>query len=161
MRLAMRGLTTVVLGLAVIGCGQHADRSREGLAAAVAQEYFSKLQARDDLAGWQLLHPSVQAQWRTYEAYEAAVTAADLSGLTVHVLRGLVCDDGSVCTVCLDIPNGHDAVPSFMRATDNTLLDGVVLFDRAERDNCGNALVGVIFGRFPWDPVGVAIAPHE
>jgi hypothetical protein len=127
--MVIRGLVAVAL-LVMAGCGQPPDNpDRRQQAVALAQRYLGALVGGEPDRGWSLLHDSAQAEWGSQEAYVRTAEEADWSGFGFAVIEALYCDDGVICPVALDLPNGEASVPDAFRSPDGRNSIGISFRD--------------------------------
>lgn len=153
-RLLRVGTASLMLGVALIGCVDEGSPELEARAAEYARDYFAALTQEPD-HGWDLLSSSTRAAWGDIESYRTTAEAADWATFEVQVVRGLVCHDGTTCSVCLEVE--PDTIPDFLLASPR-LEDGIALADGL---GCGNATIGVYLAREPGDGSGLMVMPKQ
>jgi len=82
--------------------------------------------------------------------------AADWSGFQAEAVEALYCDDGIICPVALDVRNGEESVPDFLRAPEQRASTGV--YFRTADGIPGNAEIVVVLPGLLRGPGGVTLA---
>lgn len=143
----MKALALLAGFMMVAGCTQPPDNpDRRQQAVELADRYLQALVGAEADRGWSLLHPSARDEWTSREAYLAAAEQADWSRFDVIVVEALYCDDGIICPVALDLPNGPESVPEAFRSPDNRNSIGILF---READGLpGNAELTVVLSDF-------------
>lgn len=150
----MAPAAVIVAAALMSSCSSDGSPAHETRAASVAAEYLAALPGPGH--GWEHLTSEAQGAWGDAEAYERKAAAVDWDDFTVRVTEGLVCHDGTTCSVCLSVQGGIDSIPPFLLASERQ-EDGIALVDPALP--CGNATMGVYLGPTPWEKSGVMVTP--
>lgn len=144
----------LAIGLALAGCTSDGSADLEDRAADNVRKYLAAVEQPPD-HGWSLLSAGAQHAWESREAYRSVAGAVDWTAFEVHVVDGLVCHDGTTCSVCLEVTSPTEAIPGFLRASPR-LEDGIALTSGLD---CGNATIGVYLAPEPWSQGGLMVTP--
>lgn len=150
----MAPAVVIAAGALISSCSSDGSPEHEARAASVAADYLAALPGPGH--GWEHLTSDAQDAWGGSEAYERAAAAVDWDEFAARVTEGLVCHDGTTCSVCLSVQGGSDSIPPFLLASERQ-EDGIALLDPALP--CGNATMGVYLGSTPWERSGVMVTP--
>ena len=154
----MRNLALAIVALMLLaGCSQPPDNpGRRQLAVDLADRYLHALVGAEPDRGWSLLHRTARDEWGSEAEYVADAEEADWSRFDFTVREALYCDDGIICPVALDLPNGRDSVPEAFRSPDNRNSIGILF---RETDGLpGNAELTVVLSDFLRGEGGVSPA---
>lgn len=140
----MRKLALWIVALLVLGgcVGPPDNPGRRQQAAELADRYLHALVGGEPDRGWSLLHATARDEWGSEAAYVALAEATDWSSFDFTVLGPMYCDDGIMCPVALDLPNGPDSVPEGYRGTDSR--NSIGIFFRESEGLPGNAELPVV-----------------
>lgn len=140
----MRNLAlSAIAVILVAGCVQPPDNpDRRQQAVELADRYLRSLIGGEPDRGWSLLHPTARDEWDSEAAYVRAAEGADWSRFDFTVLEAVSCDDGIICPVALDLPNGRDSVPEAFRSPDDRNSIGIAFREAAGLP--GNAELTVV-----------------
>lgn len=148
-----RLVLVAIAAMALAGCAPD-NPGRRSEAAEIVTRYLRALSGAEADRGWSLLHPSARDEWGGREEYVVAAAEADWSEFEFTVLEALYCDDGVICPVALDVPNGRESVPEPFRSPDDRNSSGILF--RSVEGLPGNAELFVVLWGWMRGPGGVA-----
>lgn len=156
MDFVQRLLALAACFILLTGCGASDTPGRRQDAVDLAQRYLDAVSGDEPDRGWSLLHPSAQEAWGTEADYVAEAEGAEWARFEVAAVEALYCDDGIICPVALNVENGEDSVPDFLRAPESRATTGI--YFRTLDGIPGNAEIVVVLSDLLRGPGGVTMA---